>query len=507
MDVSGMTPPFLLRAEGTFQGRSVVIHSVAGQADIGGTINITPLTDLILSNASGQLAEAFFDGYVPETHAPLLTPALLASAREALEARFAVMVDSLGLEGEVDLLRTPFDADHTGLDALLDVLELRLKTDAEGNPTTIYQIVNVVTGEVLEDDLTDPADVGAFTEAGSLEEGALAASAILELFGSYEAVFEGALPSAENGKLGTLEALVADTYQDAGKDKATWVSDQAGEVHRVDMAIEELSIKSMDLAATPRTAEVFCKIRQGHYLARERFTLAEEDGSWKFYGNQKAYHAGVVALSKYELYDDSFSGGMLFYIEGNTTEIFKATVSGPGIVEGPDTVLTDSRQWLYGYPLAYEKLVATDDPLFSDGAEYTLTLSMNDGSTEIETIILEKAPLSQDYVLGRRDDFFVGPTAPELSYNMYDGGDIRFAWTQPSRTQFESVNMIVGIDSYSETFKDIVYSPRYSSNPEWVKSPFTITGSFCADAHWLFSDSEGRLYLTYGFALWGDCGP
>ncbi|RYZ35486.1 MAG: cytochrome c, partial [Sphingobacteriales bacterium] len=49
----GLTAPFVFRAEGRAGGSIYVLHSAATSADVGGTINITPLTDLVLANVAG----------------------------------------------------------------------------------------------------------------------------------------------------------------------------------------------------------------------------------------------------------------------------------------------------------------------------------------------------------------------------------------------------------------------------------------------------------------------
>src|SRR6185295_5749500 len=56
VDVSGMTAPLLLRADGVVGGRAVTVHSVALAPDVGGTLNVTPLTELIVSNAAKKAA-------------------------------------------------------------------------------------------------------------------------------------------------------------------------------------------------------------------------------------------------------------------------------------------------------------------------------------------------------------------------------------------------------------------------------------------------------------------
>jgi len=65
VDVTGLTPPYRLRAQGTVGGRTYKLHSYAEAADVGGNVNITPFTDLIVANAAGQIAAAYFDSGTP----------------------------------------------------------------------------------------------------------------------------------------------------------------------------------------------------------------------------------------------------------------------------------------------------------------------------------------------------------------------------------------------------------------------------------------------------------
>ena len=64
VDVTGLTAPYRLRAEGTVGGKHYKLHSYTEEASVGGTVNITPFTDLIIANTAQQLAANFFDSTV-----------------------------------------------------------------------------------------------------------------------------------------------------------------------------------------------------------------------------------------------------------------------------------------------------------------------------------------------------------------------------------------------------------------------------------------------------------
>jgi hypothetical protein len=120
LDVSGLTAPFMLHAEGNVGGRTYNLFSAAVAADINGTVNVTPLTDLIVANVAGQIASTLYSS----GNFSRLTPTELTQAEANLRTRLQPVLTALGLNASTDLLRATFNANHTGQDALLDVLRV-----------------------------------------------------------------------------------------------------------------------------------------------------------------------------------------------------------------------------------------------------------------------------------------------------------------------------------------------------------------------------------------------
>ena len=114
IDVRGMTAPFLLKAEDA-QGR-VLFGAAAGV----GQANVTPYSDLLVqqwyAQHGGDAARSFAR---PGSDMPD------RQGLDALDRKLAATLKSplsaLGLDvGQFSFLSTPFNADHTGFDALLD---------------------------------------------------------------------------------------------------------------------------------------------------------------------------------------------------------------------------------------------------------------------------------------------------------------------------------------------------------------------------------------------------
>ncbi|MEJ2754922.1 MAG: hypothetical protein P8104_03580, partial [Gammaproteobacteria bacterium] len=110
VDVTELTAPYRLRALGRVGGRSVKLFSYAEAADVNGTINITPFTDLIVANAAQQIAETYFDSQT----ATSLDATVVAEQEAALQDKLQNVFKALKVSDAIDLLHTAFSADHSG---------------------------------------------------------------------------------------------------------------------------------------------------------------------------------------------------------------------------------------------------------------------------------------------------------------------------------------------------------------------------------------------------------
>ena len=162
IDISGLTAPYVLVAEGTVGNKSVSYYAPATADDINGNINITPLSDLMLANIANDVAGSCA---ASPACVSALTTAGINAARNALATRLGPTLQSLGLNVSLDLLRAAFTAgSQIGIDALLDVLDVTID-----NATKIAVISNLASGDSVTDDLTDPGDDDTELTAGDAE--------------------------------------------------------------------------------------------------------------------------------------------------------------------------------------------------------------------------------------------------------------------------------------------------------------------------------------------------
>lgn len=159
IDVAGMTAPFILSVTGSAGGKQVVLNSIATAP--GQTVNITPLTDLIVATASGQPAgTALANLCAPEAgKAPAACTTALSNATSAQKLDTAVaavteMIKPINT-GSTNPLTGAFVANGTGMDAVLDQIQVT-PADAQGAMATVTLIAtNNTLGSV-----TLPANAG-----------------------------------------------------------------------------------------------------------------------------------------------------------------------------------------------------------------------------------------------------------------------------------------------------------------------------------------------------------
>ncbi len=148
VDVSGMTAPFLLTITGSSGGRLVSLTSVATAA--GQTVNLTPLTDLMVAVASGMSGGAsLVDACTGTSVATACTDALKAAATgtklKDAAAQVATMIAPLNAAG-TEPLNGSFTADGTGLDGVLD--RVLVAPNASGQATVTLVATHDTIGQV-----------------------------------------------------------------------------------------------------------------------------------------------------------------------------------------------------------------------------------------------------------------------------------------------------------------------------------------------------------------------
>lgn len=135
-DTTGLKPPFMLKLP--VGGKN--LYSMASGNN--GVVNINPLTTVVMSVAAGGAdLDALYLSATPASLANLA--ANIANADVLVRNTLAAMLSLYGVNG--NLLNSPFSANHTGLDTLLDGITVTISA----GPGAIVTIANKATGAVI----------------------------------------------------------------------------------------------------------------------------------------------------------------------------------------------------------------------------------------------------------------------------------------------------------------------------------------------------------------------
>lgn len=235
VDVTGMTAPFRLRAEGTVGGRTIRLHSYAEAADLNSTVNITPFTDLIIANAAQQIASSFFDSQTITT----LDATVVADQEAALQSKLQEVFNAVGVDTAVDLLRTSFSADNSGLDAALDAV--RVEVDTSTNVATITNLIenSSITDSVL--DTTDNAAVLTVSDTGAFTTAVTDVQAIAAIAAGLNQAFAAGLPAPS-----AIQNYFSTDFYAEDTPKAAFLTDVTTDPSLVGLTFSGFSVSNLD---------------------------------------------------------------------------------------------------------------------------------------------------------------------------------------------------------------------------------------------------------------------
>lgn len=218
VDVKGLTPPFAFLAVGDVGGKRVELYSAATQADIGGTINITPFTDLIVRNVAGTVANQLVDDFLASGKLANLTAAQVEAERVSLTAKLSPVLQAAGLATSIDLMRASFNADGTGLDRFMDLVKVDTTVPTAVTITNILDSANKLTVNPTGTKSTETLGATGVTPPTT----PTAIDLIRQTFATFSGLFATALPDPANP---ALTALIATTFMDGGESGSAFLTD------------------------------------------------------------------------------------------------------------------------------------------------------------------------------------------------------------------------------------------------------------------------------------------
>lgn len=285
VDVSGMTAPFVFRAEGSVNGTTATVHSIATEADLNGRINITQLTDLIVSNIAGQLAQNYFDKFDQSGNAGLASKALVDAEVAKLKEKLLPILAALGVDTAIDLLHSTFTPLADPIDKALDVI--RVSYDAAANTATISNVVNAIA--VVDDLATQAAaePTPATLSGANVATGATDQELVKQVLKDFTAKFAAGLPLPAD-----LSPLMTSGFRWNDMNLATSLAELTQNSDLVGASFTDIEIRQIDYSDPAKiTAHLSFSVKtaQGVEMGRlDNWKVRKgTDGIWRLHGDQR----------------------------------------------------------------------------------------------------------------------------------------------------------------------------------------------------------------------------
>lgn len=386
VDVSGMTGPFILKAAGTVGDASVTYYSAATTADLGNTVNVTPFTNLIVSNIAGQLAETYFkDGAHSADFGSIISPASLAAAQTALHAKLLPVLTALGVSDSIDLLRSSFAADHSGMDSVLDLV--KVETDTATNVVTLK---NALTQSVITTDNTslktdDAVPVDSTKMSGISTTTVTSLQEVVAKLNGFAALFATSLPS-----ITTLQnSGVFDTsssFMMSGQSFAQFASELSTEPKAVGLKFTNVAI-ALDASGNTGTLTAVITSNTGDFGDKIQLVMVKVNGAWLIQGDGRIADLSIVAQAQRDEWSVLASGsqaansgssmlnGLWINIDPasyNSSHpgalAVSALITGPGLGNGVTMVQDVQNTWFKVAGFSYSNNVIPECDTFVNGS-------------------------------------------------------------------------------------------------------------------------------------------
>ncbi len=362
VDVSGMTGPFVLKASGTVGGTNVTYYSAATQADVGGTVDVTPFTDLIVSNIAATMASNYFvDGVTGASINGLsITPDKLAAAESALHAKLLPALHAMNISDTLDLLRASFAADHSGLDLALD--QIKVETDLATNIATLKYAATTIGQDnvTVADNVHLTYDNAVVTTTPGMATAGTDLQAVVTQLNGFAALFATGLPSINT----ITNAGVFDSgagFMMGGQTFAEFASDMSTNPKVIGMKFSNVAI-SLDASGTTGTLTADISSNNATFADTIQLVMAKgANGAWLIEGDRRIADIKVTAQAQLNLWTNINNLGIKtsgqstesgiwvnidphFYNANNVNAMaVSAVVTGPGLPANGVTMVQDTQ--------------------------------------------------------------------------------------------------------------------------------------------------------------------
>ena len=287
LDVTGLSAPYTLTLQGASAGGApVVLRSATEEAPEEGKtlrVNITPLTNSIVAAASDKSAG--------ETAPDDLGAGTLGDAEQELKTAIQDLLNAVGADTAANLLTGELETDHTGLDLLLDLVDITTVEQAGGALTVTFTVKSEPDQKLVVDNgsgvLGENAGESTLDDTSAIEDAAqMDLSGIETLFTDFNAAVAAGV-SASVLESGYFSPDFLHSGETAGDYAAFAVEDH--QRHGGDI-LKGVQIAGCEAASDVCEVETTWIYQEGAPEPMSLSVKQQSDGSWFFYGDQRPHH-------------------------------------------------------------------------------------------------------------------------------------------------------------------------------------------------------------------------
>jgi hypothetical protein len=523
--IQGFVVPFMLQVSYKVGGVSYYLHSAVTAEDVtsgNATINITPLTDLVIANLGNEIAETLFAN---GNYSSLLTKTTLDAGVLALDKLLQPVLLQMGVAGSVDLLRQSFTANGQGLDAVLDALKVTIDPSTKAETIT-NRLDNTSVSGTLSAPPTTPLAASATNNVTDLQ-------GVTATFNSFAALMATAPAPTSTSLLAFFDQT---NFKEDGQNLQTFLQQltsspvtAGGSLAFRDIVLESIPswVTTVPSGATAYKAS-FTVLQNASAADRSDFIMYKSNGAWLALGNQLL---AKVSINAFEGDNNGVlcTGMQLNVSDKGAVGINYAVVTGPGLpaagvllfnsastsansftlAAGDPSTYTGTNTPAASIPCSFNNVFVMSDSqiqaIITLPAVYTVKLYKDNGTPSSSTGILFAtynpallaAPLQSAAVTSAlfASQIAASPTVVSAAPT---GGTVTVSWTAPTASALyaRSVNVFLCNGSGSSTCQEINTDLSPAATSAIITIP-TTSGTITADGATVeYNDAVFRMLWT-----------
>jgi Big-like domain-containing protein len=430
---TGLNPPFFLQVQA---GAGRTLYSVSADANAAATINVTPLTDLIVRSWYGVKGVDVDNAFTsPASNPPPSPGAVELISRVVVQVAQLWLADAGIDTAEFSPISTPFQANGNGADKVLDQATVNTATReitiTDGATTQVTNVsYDTDEGAIIVATTTTGPSGASSSSGGTVVPTSDADQAALAAINASLTSFAGVV-NAKGAQLTATDVapFISDTLLSEGLDKAQFAAEVATSFRGLNVSFATTRVADLD--TTNGTAQVTFDytITQGQQSSTdsETFFFKKVGSDWLLNGNQLIaevdLHAEMRTNQGY--FSETPAPGINVDVRPRQGTVSGVTISGGGIwtdaplqpgstsveeVEPtPGTVQQILRDTYFGNSGALSELVPAGTPFTfvltpPSGPPVTYTLKTNAFTTEAISITNPTGSTLADANLGQSLD-------------------------------------------------------------------------------------------------------